>query len=152
MSSLQFQRRRGFTIVELLIVIVVIGILAAITVVAYNGIQLRARDTDRLSDISQIRKKLEAYKAINNVYPSAYDMMNSTFRKDNLDIQSDSTVIPAGSSLSIGYCAPTPQQYCYSGSYLPGDCYAAGDTTCIGYWLRYRTEANPTVIISLYNP
>jgi general secretion pathway protein G len=36
--------RRGFTIVELLIVIVVIGILAAITIVAYNGIQSRARD------------------------------------------------------------------------------------------------------------
>lgn len=35
--------KRGFTIVELLIVIVVIAILAAITVVAYNGIQNRAR-------------------------------------------------------------------------------------------------------------
>jgi prepilin-type N-terminal cleavage/methylation domain-containing protein len=33
------QKQRGFTIVELLIVIVVIGILAAITIVAYNGIQ-----------------------------------------------------------------------------------------------------------------
>lgn len=36
--------RRGFTIVELLIVIVVIGILAAITIVSYNGIQGRAKD------------------------------------------------------------------------------------------------------------
>ena len=35
--------KSGFTIVELLIVIVVIGILAAITIVAYNGIQSRAR-------------------------------------------------------------------------------------------------------------
>ncbi len=37
--------RRGFTIVELLIVIVVIGILAAITIVAYNGVQQRARNS-----------------------------------------------------------------------------------------------------------
>lgn len=36
---------RGFTIVELLIVIVVIAILAAISVVAYNGVQTRAKDT-----------------------------------------------------------------------------------------------------------
>ena len=39
------QKRTGFTIVELLIVIVVIGILAAITIVAFNGIQTRAKNT-----------------------------------------------------------------------------------------------------------
>jgi prepilin-type N-terminal cleavage/methylation domain-containing protein len=42
--------KSGFTIVELLIVIVVIGILAAITIVAYNGIQDRANDTSVKSD------------------------------------------------------------------------------------------------------
>ena len=48
-------KQRGFTIVELLIVIVVIGVLAAITIVAYNGIQSRARDSARVSDINAIR-------------------------------------------------------------------------------------------------
>jgi prepilin-type N-terminal cleavage/methylation domain-containing protein len=62
-------RTHGFTIVELLIVIVVIGILAAITIVAYNGIQSRARDTQRLTDVSNIMKMLEAYKAQNGAYP-----------------------------------------------------------------------------------
>lgn len=60
----------GFTIVELLIVIVVIGILAAITIVAYNGIQQRARDTQRKSDLSQITKALQLYKIDNASYPS----------------------------------------------------------------------------------
>jgi len=61
---------RGFTIVELLIVIVVIGILAAITVVAYNGIQNRAKDTQTDSSASQMKKLLEAYAADNGAYPA----------------------------------------------------------------------------------
>ena len=53
--------QRGFTIVELLIVIVVIAILAAITIVAYNGIQQRARDTDRKSDITALVKAMSVW-------------------------------------------------------------------------------------------
>jgi prepilin-type N-terminal cleavage/methylation domain-containing protein len=55
----------GFTIVELLVVIVVIAILAAITIVAYNGIQARARDARRIQDIANIKKALLAYDAVN---------------------------------------------------------------------------------------
>ncbi len=55
--------RSGFTIVELLIVIVVIAILAAISIVAYNGIQQRARDTQRKQDVATIVKGLGLYGA-----------------------------------------------------------------------------------------
>ena len=60
---------------ELLIVIVVIGILAAITVVAYNGIQDRAKDTRRANDLAQITKALQAYDTVHGgvVYVPAYD-------------------------------------------------------------------------------
>lgn len=54
-------KQKGFTIVELLIVIVVIGILAAITIVAYNGIQQRGRDAQRKSDISALTKAIHLY-------------------------------------------------------------------------------------------
>lgn len=59
----------GFTIVELLIVIVVIALLAAITIVAYNGIQQRARDAERSVELGQIQKALEMYHADNGAYP-----------------------------------------------------------------------------------
>lgn len=56
----------GFTIVELLIVIVVIGILAAITIVAYNGITNRANDTAALSNAQQAGKKITVYALSNS--------------------------------------------------------------------------------------
>ena len=63
-------KQRGFTIVELLIVIVVIAILAAITIVAFNGIQKRGSDSQRKSDIAAITKALELYYIDNGRYPA----------------------------------------------------------------------------------
>lgn len=54
--------RSGFTIVELIIVIAVIGILASITVVAFNGAQQRARDNKRVSDLQAIADAMELYR------------------------------------------------------------------------------------------
>ena len=58
-------RRSGFTIVELLIVIVVIAILAAITIVAFNGIQERARVSAVSSALNQANKKIAVYQVDN---------------------------------------------------------------------------------------
>ena len=58
---------QGFTIVELLIVVVVISILAAITVVAYNGISKQAKLASRDATISQWKQKSEVYKVENGI-------------------------------------------------------------------------------------
>lgn len=55
-------KQRGFTIVELLIVIVVIAILAAITIVAYSGIQERTRASSAATTAASALKKIEEYK------------------------------------------------------------------------------------------
>lgn len=62
--------RSGFTIVELLIVIVVIGVLAAITIVAYNGITNRAKTSAAASAAAGASKKAETYNAETGGYPS----------------------------------------------------------------------------------
>lgn len=70
-------RERGFTIVELLIVIVVIGILAAITIVAYNGVQDRAHNTARNQEAHQLANLLQTYKATNGTYPNLPSGVNT---------------------------------------------------------------------------
>ncbi|WP_276833866.1 type IV pilin protein, partial [Chryseobacterium cucumeris] len=93
----------GFTIVELLIVIVVIGILAAISVVAYNSVQVRARDAERISDVNQLHKALELFYAENNYYPAVSDVRDATFRATMLKIPESVVKVP-GSTATISYC------------------------------------------------
>jgi len=60
----------GFTIVELLVVIVVIGILAAITIVAYRGISQRAAVSSLQTDLTNVSRQLKLFQIDNSVYPT----------------------------------------------------------------------------------
>jgi len=81
------KRNSGFTIVELLIVIVVIGILAAITIVAYSGITARANGTKAQSNAESAQKVAETYNADTGAYP---------FTAAALNAGSTSTKMPTG--------------------------------------------------------
>lgn|GEM_PF-511627 len=65
------QHQNGFTIVELLIVIIVIAVIAAITLVAYNGIQMRAENSKTIAAVDQYAKALQLYKTNTGDYPLA---------------------------------------------------------------------------------
>ncbi len=86
---------RGFTIVELLIVIVIIAILAAIVIVAYNGIQARANTSAAQQAANTLSKKVEAYNAIKSEYPK----VTTTFVAD---MATDSTSTLTGTGITIG--------------------------------------------------
>lgn len=117
------QRQSAFTIVELLIVIVIIGILAAITIVAYNGIQSRARAASVQAALTQTVQKLAAYQLDNNNYPS--DLQTIDVR-DSTD--------PGGVSYQYhANNAVTPQTYCVTAT--------VGTTS---YYLNNSTNTTPT--------
>jgi prepilin-type N-terminal cleavage/methylation domain-containing protein len=65
-----FVKQKAFTVVELLIVIVVIGILASLTVAAYNGVRTRATDSLVMSDLKSNIKRVSSYTASTGNVPS----------------------------------------------------------------------------------
>lgn len=67
----------GFTLLELLIAIAIIGILASISFVALNGARKQGRDGRRKSDLETIRSALELYKADCNQYPGSLPAVGS---------------------------------------------------------------------------
>ena len=68
--------QRGFTIVELLIVIVVIGILAAVVIAVFNGIQARAKITTLTSDLTNASKQLRLDHASAGKFPVTVALAN----------------------------------------------------------------------------
>jgi len=66
----------GFTIVELIVVIVVIGILAAITIVSYTGISSRATASALQADLASAKKQLNLYYVDNSAYPTSLNANN----------------------------------------------------------------------------
>ena len=110
---------RGFTIVELLIVIVVIAVLAAITIVAYSGIKQRATNTAIVDAASKSLSMITAYITVNNAYPSTASgfcittasgcnwgglalLANSTFDSNMATIGTLPRTAPASSSTESG--------------------------------------------------
>lgn len=98
-----YRKQRGFTIVELLVVIVVIGILAAITIVSYNGIQQRARNTVTISSVKQTM----------TILSSSYALNGSIHLSD----------LPSG---ALGVCIGSAASYPASSHLGAGECYKEG--------------------------
>jgi type II secretion system protein G len=65
------KKEGGFTLLELLIVIVIIGILALLIIPNITSAPKKARDTTRKTDLRAVQKGLEEYFVSNNIYPSA---------------------------------------------------------------------------------
>jgi len=129
------KQKAGFTIVELLIVIVVIAILAAITIVAYNGITGRSKASALQSDLSQASKALESKKLMNGeVYPADLESVNATSDKLTYHYNSRSNT----------YCIDAKDgeyEYSVRGTTLKveeGSCIERG----LALWLPFNGNAN----------
>lgn len=96
-------RQSGFTIVELLIVVVVIAILAAITIVSYNGITTQANASAARSTANTVQKKVELYHSTNSSYPTTPAQLNDASKPYHL------TTGFVVSSSAFSTANPTPE-------------------------------------------
>lgn len=147
--------QKGFTIIELLIVIAIIAILALLVLNNFQGAQAKARDQQRTTDINNIHSKLEEFYNENNYYPSTFTA--ATFP----GIDDASLLDPIGSN-SITLNAAVADATAADGVAAP-----AGDTTtsnsylyvpyptgctnnCTGYRLKTFIEKPSTTTTNPY--
>ena len=139
MLSLKKYKNRGFTIVELLIVIVVIGILATLVITTYNGVQSKARDTKRKTDINALQGQVEAYNTNAGYYPTLADINSSAWRATNMKgLDPSALQDPQGSAETL-VASPVAGSYAYAA--VPSGCDDV-TTNCTSYTLTATLE-NP---------
>lgn len=71
-------QKKGFTLIELLVVVAIIGLLATLSVIAFNSTRAKARDTKRVGDIKQIQTALAMYYTDNGGYPANADFVTGS--------------------------------------------------------------------------
>lgn len=130
-------KNQGFTIIELLIVIIVIGILATLVITTFSGIQRNARNRTREADINALHSQLEYFYGQEGYYPSLADLNDADFRNEEmqgLDAGALSDPQNEGSS-AVTAAAVTGSSYGYD----TGDCTDAGEE-CESYVLTANYE------------
>jgi prepilin-type N-terminal cleavage/methylation domain-containing protein len=138
------KRNQGFTIVELLIVIVVIGILALLVITTYSGIQQKARNSKRQTDLSSIQTQLEAFYQNYGYYPSRTDINSDTWLASSAGMKSldkNALIDPSNATQSNDLAAaPAAKVYSYEVTDGNDASCESDDTTCAKYTLTATFE------------
>lgn len=130
---------RGFTIVELLIVVVIIAILAAITIVAYNGIQARAKTSSAQSAANTVAKKAELYNTDDTTsgYPATLASLTGAASTATYAIPASSVVLQTAAPTSASPQNGVAFYKCGTGATTAAPTTAAGVTTQTGVRVDY---------------
>jgi prepilin-type N-terminal cleavage/methylation domain-containing protein len=146
------RRRFGFTLVELIVVISVIGILAAVTVVGFNRYQADSRDARRAASAATITEALEKYYDKNGEYPGCtiLEQEASVITTDVLPgLQAETLIAPqtTGGLTNAIQCGETltingTDFFEYEGD---GSTTCLTGDSCLSYSLKYKDEASGTI-------
>ncbi|MFA5643957.1 MAG: LamG-like jellyroll fold domain-containing protein [Patescibacteria group bacterium] len=103
-------KKSGFTLVEILVVVAIIGILATLVVVSLGDTRAKARDSQRISDIKQMQVALRLYFSDQGYYPSSSTVTSSIYFGDTVYMDR----LPQAPTPPDGDCTVSDNQYVYS--------------------------------------
>src|SRR3989344_151464 len=147
-------KQQGFTIVELLIVIVVIGILATLVITTFTGIQQKARNTKRQTDINTLHSQVEAYYAQKGRYPTLTNINTPAFITANMKGLDPATLCDPKAGTTTCTLADNPAANTYAYHVRAADGTTACDNTttdCGNYVLTATLETSGTYVKNSLN-
>jgi type II secretory pathway pseudopilin PulG len=136
--------RHGFTTIELVLIIVVIGILSALVITTRSGVQQNERNDERQSDIKELRNGLEGYFAANNHYPSFNDLNDSAWRETHLKSLEPAVFRDPSGHDDKFISQPAAKAYTYSVTSASGDPCGSAEAPCTQYTLTATLEGGGT--------
>lgn len=143
--------RSGFTIVELLIVIIVIGILTGLIVTTFSDFKRKSRNTERQNDIKYVQQAVENYYAQNEKYPTFDNLNDSAWRVKNIKtLGADELQDPSAVDAKL---SKTPVANVYSYEPQAEDGGVCDNTTrdCMKYILTATQEGTEPFVKNNYN-
>ncbi len=123
---------RGFTLLELLVVIGIIGIMMALATVAYSQTQQSGRNSRRKQDLISIQNALEQYYSANSFsYPTGACSVASTYLKSAWPVDPSST---ATTTIPYSESCPSTSSYCICAGMEPATSTSGNSTTSSCGW------------------
>lgn len=80
---LPVSNKRGFTLIEVLVILAIIAMLAALAIISFNSIVDRAKRTSSISMLNTVRTDMEAYLMDKKKYPDSINFANFTDQDNN---------------------------------------------------------------------
>jgi len=140
------KKQKGFTIVELLIVIVVIGILATLVIVTFSGIQQKGRNSQRQTDINAVQSHVEAFYADKGYYPTLQQVQSTSWIAGNMKgLDPEALKDPKGATITGSASTTSSYAYGYVATHDDGTACAspsgtADDTACTKFTVTAAQE------------
>jgi prepilin-type N-terminal cleavage/methylation domain-containing protein len=151
----------GFTIIELLVVLVILCILGSLVALTYSGVQAKNRNAERQADVDVLKGHLEGYYAQTNNYPKLADLNNASWRAQNMKKLQAKTLQDPRWDTKITDCtadgkaviAAEPRANCYSYQVTASDGSACDNATvpCAHYTLTAQLEGGEKYVKASLN-
>jgi prepilin-type N-terminal cleavage/methylation domain-containing protein len=140
MYMIQRRSKSGFTTIELLLVLVIIGILATLVFTTRSGVQQNQRNNERQADIKELRDGLEGYFAANNRYPTLPELNDQTWRTAHLKALEADVFKDPSSSDNTFVDKARANAYAYSVTSASGTPCDSAKNPCTQYTLTATLE------------